>query len=119
MDVNPALIPLQLIKMAGSDSQSGRPSTQLSNPISVKVYDQFGLGLRNQSVVFTIGAGAGTIKKTTDGTFASSITVATDRDGVASVHWALGVAAGEQTVLARLGSLEVLTFKAVSTVSPE
>lgn len=111
---NPTLVPSSITKADGADAQSGKPSSVLSNPVTVKVVDQFGLGLRNQSVVFTISSGGGTVKKPTDATFTSSVAVVTDRDGNATVQWALGASTGEQTLTAKTGTLEAVTFKATS-----
>lgn len=114
---NPTLVPSALRKSDGADLQTGQPSSVLSTPLTVRVLDQFGLGLRNQSVVFTVGAGGGTIKRPTDTSFVSTITVATDRDGYAAVQWALGSGTGEQTLIARVGSVDAVTFKATSVVA--
>lgn len=111
-DVNPALLPLKMLMLPGSDDQHASPSTQLANPVSLKVLDQFGLGLRNQTVSFTVASGGGTIKRLTDTSFATSVTVVTDADGVASVNWALGAAAGTQRLQAKVGNLSYIEFVA-------
>lgn len=112
---NPVLVPSQIIKSDGADAQSGKPSSVLTNPITVRVVDQFGLGLKNQAVVFSVDVGGGTVKRTTDTTFAPSVSVLTDKDGIATVQWALGAAMGEQTLSARVGSLTAIKFKATSS----
>ncbi len=114
---NPTLVPSSLKKSDGSDLQTGKPSSVLANTITVRVLDQFGLGLRNQSVAFSIGAGGGSIKRPSDTSFTYSLSVTTDRDGYAAVQWALGSATGEQTLIARVGSVEAITFKATSVLS--
>ena len=112
---NPTLVPSQILKSDGADAQSGKPSSVLTNPITVRVVDQFGLGLKNQSVVFAVEAGGGTVKRTTDTSFVSSITVVTDKDGIATVQWALGSTTGDQSLTAKVGALDLIRFKATSS----
>lgn len=112
---NPALIPLKIERAIGADAQSGKPNSVLTNPIAVRITDQFGLGLRNQSVTFSVDTTSGSVKRPTDTSFASSVTVVTDKDGNASVQWALGAGTGDQILTVRCGTLAPITFKATSS----
>ncbi|MCX6118420.1 MAG: hypothetical protein NT027_12825 [Proteobacteria bacterium] len=114
-EVNPTLVPTRLQKNADSDNQSGSVSSVLSRPLTVVLLDQFGIALKNQTVTFAVATGSGSIKKVTDSSYTSSVSVVTDSTGSASVNWTLGANAGEQTVTARIGTAEVATFRAVAT----
>jgi hypothetical protein len=75
------------LTLVGGDMQTGLVSQLLANPIEVKVEDQFGNGVSNQPVTFSITSGAGS-QGTTDAN--------TDADGLARTTWTLGPARGHR-----------------------
>ncbi|MCL4706715.1 Ig-like domain-containing protein [bacterium] len=84
--------PLAATQMAvlGGHSQTGNVNTALAEPLRVKVSDQFGNGVSNVPVDFTIEAGGGRLL--------DSSPVATDTNGVASSTYVLGSNTGENRV---------------------
>ena len=84
------------LTLVGGDMQTGLVSQLLANPIEVKVEDQFGNGVSNQPVTFSITSGAGS-QGTTDAN--------TGADGLASTTWTLGPGTGTQTAAATAAGL--------------
>ena len=108
----PVKVPTTLEKVSGDD-QSGQVSTQLSNPLVVRVLDQDGVALGGVSVSFSVSP-SGTLS-------ASSAT--TGADGQASTRLTLGSTAGSYTVTVSVTKpdstkLEV-SFTATATAPPK
>ena len=96
------------LTLVGGDMQTGLVSQPLTNPIEVKVEDQFGNGVSNQPVTFSITSGAGS----------QGITDAnTDADGLARTTWTLGPGTGTQTAEATAAGLtgSPIAFTAIGT----
>ncbi len=106
------------LTLVGGDMQTGLVSQPLANPIEVKVEDQFGNGVSNQPVTFSLLSGAGSLG-TTDAN--------TDADGLARTTWTLGPNTGTQTAEATAAGLtgSPITFTAIaatlslSSVTPD
>ncbi|MBW7934709.1 MAG: hypothetical protein H3C62_14100, partial [Gemmatimonadaceae bacterium] len=74
---------------------SARAGDVLSSPTSFSVADQFGNGIANQAVTFTVTAGGGSV---------TPASTTTNASGVASTTWRLGNRGGTQTLTATAGS---------------
>ncbi|MCH8145624.1 MAG: Ig-like domain-containing protein, partial [Gemmatimonadetes bacterium] len=96
------------LTLVGGDMQTGLVSQLLANPIEVKVEDQFGNGVSNQPVTFSITSGGGS-QGTTDAN--------TGADGLASTTWTLGPGTGTQTAAATAAGLtgSPIAFTAIAT----
>ncbi len=96
------------LTLVGGDMQTGLVSQLLANPIEVKVEDQFGNGVSDQPVTFSITSGAGS-QGTTDAN--------TGADGVARTTWTLGPSTGTQTAAATAPGLtgSPIAFTATGT----
>ena len=96
------------LTLVGGDMQTGLVSQLLANPIEVKVEDQFGNGVSNQPVTFSITSGGGS-QGTTDAN--------TGADGLASTTWTLGPGTGTQTAAATAAGLtgSPIAFAAIAT----
>lgn len=96
------------LTLVGGDMQTGLVSQLLANPIEVKVEDQFGNGVSNQPVTFSLPSGVGSLG-TTDAN--------TGTDGLASTTWTLGPNTGTQTAEATAAGLtgSPITFTANAT----
>ena len=96
------------LTLVGGNMQTGLVSQPLSNPIEVKVEDQFGNGVSNQPVTFSITSGTGS-QGTTDAN--------TDADGLATTTWTLGPNTGTQTAATTAAGLtgSPITFTATAT----
>jgi sugar lactone lactonase YvrE len=69
------------VEKAGGDDQEGGTGRELPEPIVVRVHDGEGNGIQGETVTFTVTGGGGSV---------SEPSVATDRDGIASVRWTMG-----------------------------
>ncbi|MEJ7760781.1 MAG: leishmanolysin-related zinc metalloendopeptidase [Gemmatimonadaceae bacterium] len=100
------------IAVLSGDNQLALAGTIPPADIRVQVRDQFGNGVPNTPVIFTVGNGSGTV---------SSAPVNTDGTGVAtSPPWQLGRSAVPQILQATAGSLTVVVTAAVlSSYHPE
>ncbi|MCA9730650.1 Ig-like domain-containing protein [candidate division KSB1 bacterium] len=78
----------QKIEIVSGNNQKGVVGNPLPEPLKVKVSDQAGNGIINQSVVFTVILGGGKLQG------ATTRTVKTDVSGYASVIFSLGSTAG-------------------------
>ena len=97
--------PDDMIIMAG-DAQSAAAGTDVPIAPSVQVVDQYGNGVSNVTVTFTVTGGGGSV----DGQ--ASIQIQTNADGIATVgSWTLGAAPGanELTAVAAGSVSEVFT----------
>jgi hypothetical protein len=97
--------PAEIVIVDGNE-QAGAVGTELDEPLVVRVVDAQDRPVPQVSVAFELGAGA-------DGGDVSPDTALTDAEGLASSHWVLGGASGQQEVGARIvGSSLAVTFSA-------
>jgi hypothetical protein len=94
-----------LVVVEGS-GQEGAPGTRLTEPLIVQLIDAEGVGIPDRTVVWTAGAGSGTIRPSTD---------RTDAEGFAFAEWTLGPGEGPQRVTAQVPGIGAVTFTATST----
>ncbi|MCZ6857892.1 MAG: hypothetical protein O7F70_07825, partial [Gemmatimonadetes bacterium] len=96
------------LTLVGGNMQTGLVNQPLANPIEVMVADQFGNGVSNQPVTFSLPPGTGSLG-TTDAN--------TGTDGLASTTWTLGPATGIQTAEATAAGLtgSPIAFTATGT----
>jgi hypothetical protein len=78
------------VTLVSGDAQSGFPNTPLSNPIVVKVADQYDNGVDGEAVDFSVLSGGGSI----------TASDTTGTDGNAQATWTLGPAVGANTAQA-------------------
>ena len=105
----PPKVATTLQKRSG-DSQSGQVSTQLSNPLVVRVLDQDGSALSGVSVSFSVSPTSGSL---------SASTATTGSDGQASTTLTLGSTTGTYTVTASAsGIASTVSFTATATAPP-
>ena len=98
------------LEKASGDGQSAEVSTQLSDPLVVRVLDQDGAVLNGVSVSFSVSP--------TDGTLSAS-TAITNAQGEASTRLTLGSTVGTYTVTARVSSIAtIVSFTATATAPP-
>lgn len=99
--------PVAPVKVAG-DGQSATVGAALATPLKVKVQDRLGNAMTGRTVLFTPGAGSGTVS-------ATSTTSASD--GTATVTWTVGTVPGAQTLTANTsGVTDAATFTATANV---
>ena len=91
----PAPTPTTMAIPSGNN-QTQMVGQQLADPLVVRITDQNGDAMQNQSVSFSVTAGGGKV---------ADASVNTDANGEASTTWTLGTTSGQQTVAATLGSL--------------
>ena len=103
-----ASVPVALVRGAG-DAQRGGAGTALATPLTVKVQDRFGNGVRDATVVWTVTAGGGSLAA------ASSRTAA---DGTASAVWTLGTSTGVDSVTASVAGVGAVTFTGTAIAGP-
>jgi Bacterial Ig-like domain (group 1)/Regulator of chromosome condensation (RCC1) repeat len=93
--------PVAIVKVQG-DGQTGLPGAELPVDPTVRVVDQYGNGVLNRFVVWTVLLGGGS---------ASPSSGVTGGGGLARTSWTLGPA-GQQQLRASSGSLAPVTFTA-------
>jgi len=91
------------LAMVSGNNQNGVVGSTLTNPLVVKVSDQYGNGVSGVTVSFAVTSGGGTVSA------ASAITAS---NGQAQVSWVLGSTAGANTVQASAGALIPVVFTA-------
>lgn len=97
-----------LTKIAG-DNLSAVAGSLLSPLASVRLADQFGNVVANQTATFAVASGGGSVSGATQTSTAA---------GVATVGgWTLGAAAGTNTLTASAGSAPTVTFTATGTAA--
>ena len=103
--------PAAILAKVTGDNQVSVPGGFLNIPLSVRLSDQFGNAVSGRTVLFAIGSGGGTL---------SGVTPFTTLDGTAILgSWTLGPAAGQQSVTASVGSLNVVfTATAFASLNP-
>ena len=103
-------VPVQ-VEIFGGNGQSAAPGSALATPLSVRVtgtHEDGGVNLPVPGVVVTFAPSAGSV---------SAATAITNADGVASVSWTLGSAAGAQALVAsvpNVGTTTTVTFDATA-----
>jgi len=80
--------PYALQKVSG-DNQTGTGGQYLANPVKVRVVNSQGIGQPNVPVYFKVLSGGGNLTYTS---------IFTDNGGYATATWALGMAAGQQSM---------------------
>lgn len=93
--------PVRIVKYLG-DAQSALPGTRLPIDPAVRLLDEFGNGVRNRFVAWTVTGGGGSVSPTGS---------TTGEGGIARTGWTLG-GPGPQTLRASSGSLTPVTFSA-------
>jgi len=87
--------------MVSGNQQTAAAGTQLTDPLSVVVIDQYNFVMANITVTWAITAGGGSL---------SALTTVTDENGVASVTYTAGPTPGPASITATVSSLGTLTF---------
>jgi adhesin/invasin len=100
--------PATQFTIISGNTQSAVVGSTLTNPLRVRVRNQYGVGLPGIPVTWTV-EGQGQVSET------SSVTDAT---GYAQVSFTLGEQAGADTVTASAAGLTALTFTATATEPP-
>ena len=99
--VNGVVLSATNIEIVSGNNQTAAVSTQLANPIVVRVIDRNGNAVVNALVSWT----------TANGSLSSASTL-TGADGLTSVTWTLGPTAGPQLATATISSGQSVTFTA-------
>jgi hypothetical protein len=110
-------LPTTLILVSGGN-QNASPSTQLPQPVVVKVTDALGTAVNGFAVSFAVATGGGSV---------GTPSTTTNASGLASTTWTLGALVGTQTMTATASGLagSPLTISAnapviaTTTVSPQ
>jgi hypothetical protein len=97
--------PSVIIKDAG-DNQTAPRSTQLPEPFTVLVANQFGQSLKNVTVTWSILSGGGSLSETSNKTI---------EGGVSSVTYTTGPTAGTATIQARVSGISPVVFTVTVT----
>lgn len=100
--------PAERLVVVSGDGQSGRPTTNLGNPLVVQATDRLGNGVAGVAVEFRPAAGGGTV---------SPATATTDANGEASTTATFGSSVGPHTFIADSSGLLPVTFKATATAA--
>ena len=98
---NAIILAASNIEIVSGSGQTGAVSTQLANPLVVRVTDSNGQVVVNALVSWTTSDGA-----------LSSATSLTGVDGLTSVTWTLGPTAGQQLATATIATGQSVTFTA-------
>lgn len=98
----------QRMDLFSGNNQSGPPLTQLAEPLAVRITDQDGRAVLKQEVTFQVTQGGGT--------FAETMPVYSDSQGIARAHWNLG-AIGQQSAQARANGLHGSPIEFQATLS--
>ena len=96
--------PVAIVKT--TDNQTAPTNTQLNEPLSVLVTNQFGQPLANVTVSWTILSGGGTL---------SAESNRTDEGGVSRVNYTTGATPGTATIQARTSGIPPVTFSVTVT----
>jgi len=100
-------IPSRLIEDKTVKDQVGKVGVALAQPIKVQIVDQYGNGVPNHAVVFTV-QGADSVRGNIDGL--ATKTVPTDIDGFARVNWVLGKRPGSRNNIMEVTSRHINTL---------
>jgi len=97
--------PAASLSVVSGNNQSAMAGATLTNPLIVRVSDQYGNAVAGASVSFAVTAGGGTV---------GSSPVATSANGQAQTSWTLGSTAGTNTVQASCTGALPVTFSATA-----
>jgi len=100
--------PASQVAITDGNNQTGTVRATLPTRLTVKVSDAFNNAKAGVTVVFAVTLGNGTL---------SSSTAVSGSDGLASVEWTLGSAAGAQAVNATVAGIPPVTFTATATAA--
>lgn len=95
-----------VIVKGGGDNQTAPANTQLTEPFTVLIADQFGQPVPHATVSWTIQSGGGSLSETSK---------QTDAGGVASVTYTTGPTPGTATIQARVGGVPPVLFTVTIT----
>jgi hypothetical protein len=99
--------PLSGLSVMSGDAQVALAGRQLATPIAVAAVDQFGNRIGNQTVMFSIGAGGGSVALGSATSGADGL--------VTAPAWTLGKSAVPQQLIATIGPVSVTLTAAVQT----
>ena len=98
-----------LVQKVSGDGQAGPPSSELPNPLVVRVLDSQGNPVAGRAVTWVIGDGGDSV---------APVETRTDAQGNASTQWTLGPGIGSNTVNAVVSGVGTATFRATATFDP-
>ncbi|WKW10924.1 Ig-like domain-containing protein [Pseudogemmatithrix spongiicola] len=93
------------LTVIAGDNQAGRVSSDLDDPIVVRVTNRSGAGVKGATVLFSPDSGSGA---------PTPLVATTDSTGVASVRWRLGPALGPMRLTASFADLTPVTVTATA-----
>jgi Bacterial Ig-like domain (group 1) len=93
------------IEVVQGDEQVGSAGLPLEKPVMVRLVDQGGRGVPDQSVTWVVSAGGGRVNPQTS---------VTNAEGIAWATWILGPAPGPHTLDAVVSEVGLVTFSAVA-----
>lgn len=93
------------LTVIAGDNQAGRVSSDLDDPIVVRVTNRSGAGVKGATVLFSPDSGSGA---------PTPLVATTDSTGVASVRWRLGPALGTMRLTASFADLTPVTVTATA-----
>jgi hypothetical protein len=107
--VPPIRVATTLTLADSTQNQTGIAGAALAKPISVRVFDQFGIALPAAVVTWSVVGDGGSVPQ--------AFTV-TDANGDASIVWTLGTAAGVDSLRATIASGDSVLVTATVTAGP-
>lgn len=90
--------PTSLLITASSNNQTGVHGTTLATPLMVRVVDQHGFSVPNDTVTWTAAGGSGSLGATATSSPSATLKTKTDANGMAQAYWTLGTTLGTNTV---------------------
>jgi hypothetical protein len=97
----------RLLRYVSGDAQQGAPGATLPEPLVVQVVDDNGDPVPNETVMFTVRGGGGSV---------APAAVASDANGRAQTQWTLGPTAGLNTMAASIRAAPELPMFALAQV---
>ncbi|HEV8176733.1 MAG TPA: Ig-like domain-containing protein [Gemmatimonadales bacterium] len=94
----------RLVRVSGDD-QTGRPGSNLADPLVVRLLDNAGNGVPNRAVSWVVASGGGEVDPGTS---------TTDENGRATTEWTLGSGEGSNTLNAVVSGIGVVGFSATA-----
>jgi hypothetical protein len=91
------------VKVGNGDNQSGIRGTTLPQPLTIRVVDQHGNPITNESVYWTTASGSLSMTTTPGTTPTNTLYTQTASDGTTQVYLTLGPTAGPNNVTATMG----------------
>src|SRR3954447_21851522 len=99
--LNTDIVGVGQVSVSGGNNQPQPVNPLMPDPLAVLVLSQLGEPMENVTVTWSITAGGGSL---------SSSATHTDANGVASVSYTTGPAAGHAVITAQVNGVEPLTF---------